>query len=144
MKCIVYMLRRCVCAIVMPQSTQRLVTQSIRKTAIPLMQYLVGRFFKDARAAPYQLSVTSVLPTTYQQSQVCPSCPSLRLTLPFAIVCYCLMQLLLSRTMAESHPSLAEDMFVEMCKRFESLDHYGACANGWRPHPRNIYEGRVL
>jgi hypothetical protein len=27
--------------------------------------------------------------------------------------------------MAESHPSLAEDMFVEMCKRFESLDHYG-------------------
>jgi hypothetical protein len=44
--------------------------QAIRKTAIPLMQYLVGRFFKDARAAPYQLSVTSVLPTTYQQSQV--------------------------------------------------------------------------
>lgn len=76
----------------------------IRKTAIPLMQRLVERFFADARAAPYQLSVTSVLPTTYQQSQ-----------------------LLLSRTMAESHPALAEDMFVEMSKRFESLDHYGKC-----------------
>lgn len=27
--------------------------------------------------------------------------------------------------MAESHPTLAQDMFVEMCKRFESLDSYG-------------------
>ena len=44
--------------------------QLIRKTAIPLMQQLVERFFAEARAAPYQLSVTSVLPTTYQQSQV--------------------------------------------------------------------------
>eukprot|EP00123_Amoebidium_parasiticum_P014915 comp22697_c0_seq1/m.35197 comp22697_c0_seq1/g.35197 ORF comp22697_c0_seq1/g.35197 comp22697_c0_seq1/m.35197 type:complete len:2304 (-) comp22697_c0_seq1:185-7096(-) len=72
--------------------------QSIRKTAIPLMQYLCKRFFRDSREAPYQLSVTSVLPTTYQQSQ-----------------------LSLSRSLSASNPNLAKDIFEEMAKRIDEL-----------------------
>lgn len=56
--------------VVKGEPTNITASQNIRKTAIPLMQHLVERFFENARAAPYQLSVTSVLPTTYQQSQV--------------------------------------------------------------------------